>query len=415
MTEVQNPLLYSNEVNYREMDPFKIKCQQAAITTAENIERFRESGVIVREITESRGESAYEVQLQILHPMAIRIASVEEGLGSKIVIAKQMRELQAKAEMALKANQVYGRSFHRGIGVDNAAMILNDLATRGASPFVFMLHVAAYPSAFFADEDLTDDLISGTLSACNEVRCAWGGGESPALRDIVNPGHAVLSGSAMGLEFPDNNRPLSEKNLRAGQHIVLLPSSGPHSNGITLLRTPTGVLGTIAKRMMGIDLDSHPERIIDAYIYPLDDGQTYGEAVLAPTILYSRVIDELIAEKAQIQYAIHISGHGWRKLMRAQRNLTYVIDKIPEPQSVFRVIQETSGMTDEQIYGDYNMGAGFALIIEENDVTKVLDIAQRFGHQAIDAGYIEEGPRRVVFTENTGKNVKFEGDDLQIR
>lgn len=414
MVETAKPLLYSDEVNYEMMDPFKIDCQKAAITTAKNIERFENYGLIIKEITESRGESAYEIEVQVLKPMAFRLATVEEGLGTKIEIARQMRQWQAKANMAAEAHRIYGRSFHQGIGIDNAAMILNDLATRAASPVNFMLHVAAYPSEFFTDKELIQDLIEGTLFACNEVRCAWGGGESPTLRDIINAGHAVLSGSAMGFEFPDYNKPLSENNLRPGLSIVLLPSSGPHSNGITLLRTPTGILGVIAKRM-GIDFDNHPEKLAEAYTYQLDDGQTYGEAVLAPTFLYSRLMDELVTEKAQVEYAVHISGHGWRKLMRAQRELSYIIDRIPEPQPVFRLIQEASGMADEQIYGDYNMGAGFALFVEKVKVPKVLEAAERLGYKALDAGVIEEGPRRVVFTEGTGKKVLFEDKTLQIR
>lgn len=136
-------------------------------------------------------------------------------------------------------------------------MVLNDLATGGASPLSFMLHVAAYPSSYFADEERNIDLIAGTVDACHQAQCAWGGGESPALRDIINPGHAVLSGSAIGLEFPTYNGIVGEDQLQPGDKIVLVGAPGPNANGITLLRT------------------SILERLPKGYETILSDGKTY--------------------------------------------------------------------------------------------------------------------------------------------
>lgn len=398
----ENPLTYSiSGVNYDMMDPFKIVCQKAAITTAGNIERFNELGLGIHEITASRGESAYEIEFTHLHRVPrFRIAHVEEGLGTKNEVADQMRQLQDKLTMAEEARKILGKSFYRGIAIDNAAMILNDLSTRGASPLSFMLHVAAYPADWFTDEERNNDLIEGTVDACNQARCTWGGGESPALRDIINPGHALLSGSAIGLSFPSHNsfffyeyhwqEPFEQEGLR----IILLGSSGPHANGITLLRK---------------DL---VERLPKGYEFELYDGQTYGEAVLAPTVIYSRLIDEVLSSGLHLAYAIHISGHGWRKLMRAQRELTYVIDKIPEPQPIFKLVQQVSGMTNGQMYGDYNMGAGFALFVAGRDTQAVVQKATDLGYSALDAGYIEKGPRKVIINP---LGVVFEGSTLQIR
>lgn len=395
MAEQDKILQYSDSgVNYDLMDPFKIACQKAAITTAKNLERFSRSyGLYIHEITESRGESAYEVEIHSGLPTRLRIAHVEEGLGTKNEIAFQVRNLQVKIETAEEVSRQLGQSFYRGIGIDNAAMILNDLATRGASPVSFLLHVAAYPSDWFSDEQRNADLIAGTVEACNQARCSWGGGESAALRDIINPGHAVLSGSAWGLIFPTFGT-LSASRIEEGDRILLFGSSGPHSNGITLLRT------------------SAMERLYYGYNTLISGDQTYGEAVLAPTIIYSRLMDEVIEKTTYPHYAVHISGHGWRKLMRAQREFTYVIDKIPEPPPVFKLIQDVTGMTNEQIYGDYNMGAGFAIFVEPQSVSNIMKIANSLGYKALDAGYVEVGPRRVVIKP---VGVEFKGDTLQIR
>lgn len=394
MTE--QPLRYSDSgVNYEMMDPFKIACQKAAITTARNIERFGPENLDVRENTESRGESAYEVDIRVLSaPHWLRMAHVEEGLGTKNEIVHQMEEWQAKANLVDEIAPTYGKSLYRGIAIDNAAMILNDLATRGASPVSFLLHVAAYPSDWFTDEERNNHLIAGTVLANNLARSSWGGGESPALRDIINSGHSLLSGSAWGLSFPEIKGEVTARNIGSGDRIVLLESTGPHANGITLLRT------------------SIVERLSQGYETSLPDGTAYGEAVLAPTKIYCRAVDEILDADIPINYAIHISGHGWRKLMRAQREFSYIIDKIPEPQPVFKLLQDVSGMTNEQIYGDYNMGAGFALFIDPRDIEKTLDVAQRFGYQALDAGYVENGPRRVVINP---VGVEYKGEELQIR
>lgn len=394
MTEQDKVLQYSDSgVNYDLMDPFKIACQRAAITTAGNIKRFAEYGLYVEEITESRGESAYEIEIISLNSRALRLAIVEEGLGTKNIIADQMRELQQKINLADTVKQILGKSFYKGIGIDNAAMILNDLATRGASPLSFMLHVAAYPSSWFADEERANDIADGTVEACNQSRCSWGGGESPALRDIINPGYSLLSGSAIGLEFSMRGF-LSERNLEPGDQIILALSSGLHANGITLTRT------------------SLLEKLPKGYETHLSNGQTYGEVILTPTILYPRLVDGLLDKGIPLHYATHISGHGWRKLMRAQKEFTYVIDKIPEPQPIFQYIKDLSGMDNEQIYGDYNMGAGFALFVKNGLAQTTVDLANQLGYETLHAGYVETGPRRVVINP---VGVEFKGDTLQIR
>lgn len=400
----ENPLTYSDSgVNYDLMDPFKIACQKAALQTSQNMNRFSRFGFEVSEVTESRGESAFEIDFNVRSATEaflpqyrnFRIAHVEEGLGTKNEVADQMRQLQDKITLAEDARRIFGKSFYKSIAIDNAAMILNDLSTVGASPISFLLHAAAESDEWFTDEERTADLIEGTVEACNQARCNWGGGESPTLRDIINPGHCLLSGSAIGLGFPRQHGDLKAKEIQEGNHIVLIGSSGPHANGITLLRK--GLL----------------DRLPHGYETTLPDGQTYGEAVLAPTVIYAKLIDSLLDEKnIFINYALHISGHGWRKLMRAQRELTYVIDKIPTPQPIFQLIQEVSGMSNEQIYGDYNMGAGFALIATERSVNKILEISQKLGYSALDAGHIERGPRRVVIEP---LNIEFKGSSLQIR
>ena len=130
------------------------------------------------------------------------------------------------------------------------------------------------------------------------------------------------------------------------------------------------------------------------------------------TIIYSPLIDRLFSEGIDIHYASHITGHGWRKFMRASGNFSYILENIPKPQPIFKKIQQATNMSSKQMYGDYNMGAGFALFVPEKSLDKIFSIGKKMNFNMLHAGYVEQGPRRVVI-KSIG--VVFEGQSLQIR
>ena len=109
---------------------------------------------------------------------------------------------------------------------------------------------------------------------------------------------------------------------------------------------------------------------------------------------------------------VNITGHGWRKLMRATKDLSYVIDKIPPAQEEFSHIQQQAGIDDKEMYGNYNMGAGFAIYVPASSSEQVIKIAEQCGLKALLAGHIENGPKQVVIKP---KNITFEGDSLGVR
>jgi phosphoribosylformylglycinamidine cyclo-ligase len=224
------------------------------------------------------------------------------------------------------------------------------------------------------------------------ARCTWSGGETPTLKGIVYPQTVLLSGSAVGI-CPKEN--VIEPRLRVGTAIILLASSGIHANGLTLARQ-------IA------------EKLPDGYATLLSDGQPYGEALLEPTAIYVSVIEELMPKHVQIRYAVNITGHGWRKLMRAREPFVYVIEDIPEPQPVFQFIAEHGPVSQREMYGNYNMGAGFALYVDETDVQKVLEIAHHNHITAIRAGYVDQhgGDKKVIIRP---LGLEYEASELQVR
>ena len=109
----------------------------------------------------------------------------------------------------------------------------------------------------------------------------------------------------------------------------------------------------------------------------------------------------------------NITGHGWRKIMRANRDFTYVIDRVPEPQQVFPFIQEHSNNSDEEMYGNFNMGAGFAVFMPEQSVKLAKQIARKqCGLNGEKVGYVENGPKQVVIRP---KGLTFRSETLGVR
>jgi phosphoribosylformylglycinamidine cyclo-ligase len=351
------------------MDPFKRLCQQYAVGTAHNLLRRG-----AKELTASRGESAYLTEFPKLF-----LAHVEEGLGTKNLVADAMRKLT-------------GRSYYDQIAQCTVAMIVNDLITLGALPISIAMHIAAGESDWFSDLERADDLARGWALACELAGAAWGGGESPTLKGIIVPGTVELNGSGVGIIQP-KSRLIDPINIHPGDKIILFASSGVHANGLTLCRQIS---------------DSLP----DGYATLLSNGKTYGESLLTPTIIYSKAIQALQESDVEIHYAVNITGHGYRKLMRANQPFTYIVEKPPTPQPIFNFIQEHGNVSDEEAWGNFNMGAGFAIYINPNMAKYALEALADAGYDAWEAGHIEEGGKKVIIES---KNIVFGGETLQVR
>lgn len=359
-------------VDYSAMDPFKLRCQLAGLQTAGNIRDV--NGGEFQEFEPSRGESCYLIET----PWGF-LAHVEEGLGTKNLVADVM-------------SQITGRTYYGQIAQDTVAMIVNDMATAGARPLSVAMHLAVGSSDWFEDEARMRDLVRGWKEACDLSGCVWGGGETPTLRDIILPKAVVLAGSAMGVVMPKDRR-LDGSKIQTTDSIILVRSSGIHANGLTLARK-------IATKLP------------DGYASKLSDGRMYGEALLDPTVIYVRLVEAILEAKLRLHYAVNITGHGWRKLMRAPGNFTYTLRRIPEPQPVFEFMQKHGPVTDEEAYGNLNMGAGFALYVDVDDTSKTLAIAKSLGYDAWCAGNIMEGEKKVVITP---VNLEFKASTLAVR
>lgn len=369
-------------VDYGTMDPFKKMAQLAGRETAKNLSRFGFS-----EVEWTRGESCYLIET----PWGY-LAQVEEGLGTKNLVADAMYRLA----IAKKLEELTGKSYYDQVAQCTVAMIVNDMVTLGALPLSVAMHLAIGHPDWFNNETRLQDLVNGWQHACNLTCCVWGGGETSTLRDIVIPETAVLSGSAIGIIRP-KERLIRPNNIQSGDAIVLLGSSGIHANGLTMARE-------IAEEKLPMN----------GYLISLSDGRIYGEALLEPTVIYVPIIEDCLNNGIEIHYTVNITGHGWRKLMRAIEPFVYIIEKIPEPQPVFSFIQEQGPVDDKEAYGNLNMGAGFALYVPEKEVESVISIANQHEVAAFKAGYIErKGKEKKVIIQP--KQLEYSGSTLGVR
>lgn len=357
-------------VDYSLMDPFKRQAQETAQKTS--IYQLKSDR---REVPWSRGESAYLIEMPDFY-----LAHVEEGLGTKNLVADAMYKLT-------------GCSYYDYVARDTIAMMVNDMITLGALPISLAMHLAAGNDDWFKDQRRADDLIRGWKEGCDLAKCTWAGGETSTLKDLVVPETVVLSGSAVGMIKPKNR--LIVPRIRAGDAIVLRASSGIHANGLTM-----------ARRIA--------DKLSEGYMTLLSDGQKYGEVLVQPTTIYARFIEACLCSKIPLHYAVNITGHGWRKLMRAAEPFVYVIDNPGEPQPLFRFMQEHGPISDEEAYGNFNMGAGFALYVPPGLAEDVIALAAYYDIRAWCGGHVEKcGEEKKVII--VPKALEYASDSLAVR
>lgn len=390
------PMTYeASGVDYDPLDKFKRKALLEARATAHHLD----GRVGLSPVRSSWGESVF-----LLEGDTQYVAHVEEGLGTKELVAAAMWRLT-------------GESYYANIAQDCAAMILNDLSACGARAVSLAMHLAVGQSEWFHNDRVTDDLIRGWTRACAYARCVWAGGETPTLKDVVQPGAAVLSGSAIGVVKPKNK--LVRGNVQEGDAIVLLGSSGIHANGLTLARAiadRTDSWGRAIARACTFGLV--PSRALpEGYLTPIPGGMTYGQALLQPTTIYAPVVEEcLYTAGIDVHYIVNITGHGWRKLLRARtdEHFAYIIETVPEPPPVFGFLQEHGPVDDREAYGTLNMGAGYALIVAPADAARVIKVASGLNILALNAGHVERtsGSTKV---EIRPKRLEYAQESLNIR
>ena len=356
-------------VDYKLLDPAKRMAQDAGLQTKKILE-----GSEFSEVTQSRGETAY-----VIEGVDSYYAIVQEGLGTKNLVADEVRKIT-------------GKTYYDSIAYDTVAAIINDLITVGAKPISVLAYWAVGDSKWMKDEVRMKDLVNGWKRACIDSRATWGGGETPCLNDVLYPGVINLAGSAIGVISPKKRLIMGDR-IEKGDAIIIFESSGIHANGLSL-----------ARKIL--------DKTESGYSTRLSDGSLYGEALLIPAIIYANLIREILDNKVDIHYMINVTGHGFRKFMRAVQQFSYILDIVPPVSHLFQFIQHYSGLTDYDMYGTFNMGAGFAVIVPEKDTAKVLSVSKKNNIKTIVAGHVEKGEKKVIINP---LHITYKGNELEIR
>ena len=351
-------------VDYHVLDAAKRSAIAAALSTSAFPLR---RGIEV--LDASRGEPAIVIRFGDL-----RLAQVLECLGTKSVIARE-------CDAAFDA-----------IGYDTVAAAVNDLICVGALPVLVNAYFATGSAGWYAGERQAQ-LVAGFARACRDAGAAWGGGESPTLVGLVAPDGIDLAASALGVVPAGLPEPLLGSQLAAGDEIVLVASTGLHANGASLARR------------VAVGLPA-------GWQTALPSGRPFGEAVLVASAIYVSLVEALIEAVVPVTYVSHITGHGLRKLMRADRSLTYRVHTLPEVPEVLRYLVVETAMGPAEAYATFNMGAGLAVYCKAGAGEQVVETAAALGMPAVVAGVVEAGERRVLL-EPVG--VTYEAGDLDLR
>ena len=320
----------------------------------------------------SRGESAFLFELG-----GRQFATVLECLGTKSTIARIVQEST-------------GENHFDAIAYDSVAAIVNDLICVGALPLVIHAYFATGSPDWYAQEKRYETLVEGWRRACEDSGATWGGGESPGLSGVVVDGEVDIAGSAFGA-VPENVAPVLSDKLGPGDDIVFVAANGMHANGASMIRK-------LSKQLAG------------GYATTLPSGESLGASVLRPTPIYARLVEQLFANDVPVHYMSNITGHGLRKVMRADRDFTYRVTKLPQVDELFAFIGEQMSLDEAEMYGTFNMGCGFA--IYSPDGQAVVRQAQRAGYEAWIGGKVESGPRQVIVEPI---DVTYKSDALNLR
>ncbi|MEQ5807988.1 phosphoribosylformylglycinamidine cyclo-ligase [Alteromonas sp. NFXS44] len=265
-----------------------------------------------------------------------------------------------KLRVAMDANR------HDSVGIDLVAMCVNDLIVQGAEPLFFLDYYATGK----LDVDVAADVVTGIGEGCEQAGCALIGGETAEMPGMYHDGDYDIAGFCVGVVEAD--KVIDGSGVKAGQKIIALASSGPHSNGYSLVRK----IVEVSKADVNADLDGKP--LIDH--------------LLAPTRIYVKPVLALL-EKVKVEAISHITGGGfWENIPRVlPENAKVVVDESSwQWPVVFNWLQENGNVTQHEMYRTFNCGVGLILVVDENDAGEAVRILNEGGEQAWLLGHIED-------------------------
>ena len=297
------------------------------------------------------------------------LALCTDGVGSKVLIAEMLRRYDT-------------------IGIDCVAMNVNDAICVGAEPISFLDYIAIER----ATPEILEEIAKGLHRGADLAGVSIIGGEISQIPDMIK-GHGLdggidLVGMCAGIVPLD--RIILGQEVTPGDVIIGVRSSGIHCNGLTLARRALFDRG-------GLKPDQSMSEL----------GRTVGEELLRPTDIYVRpVMDLLNKQHVPIKALVNITSDGFLNLARIKASVGFELDNLPEPQTIFDVIQQRGNVSLSEMYRVFNMGIGFCVIVRDDPPT-LSAVEQTFAaHFASDGRRFE--------THRIGKVVKIEDDRRQV-
>ena len=278
-----------------------------------------------------------------------------------------------KLKLAMQLNQ------HDSIGIDLVAMCVNDLIVQGAEPLFFLDYYATGK----LDTTVAQAVISGIAAGCRQAGCALNGGETAEMPGMYAPGDYDLAGFCVGIVNKD--KIIDGSAVQAGDCILGLASSGPHSNGYSLIR-----------------------KIIETRAADLNqelDATSLGRALLAPTRIYVKPLLQL-NQQIEIHALSHITGGGLlENIPRVLPNYCQArIQRQSWPMpAVFQWLQEQGNIAEDEMYRTFNCGIGMVVIVSPDDRDKAIAILKAQGEIVFDLGKIAQSdnqPPCVVWQDS---------------
>ena len=263
---------------------------------------------------------------------------------------------------------------HDTIGIDCVAMCVNDIVCGGGEPLFFLDYIACgknYPEKIA-------EIVKGVAEGCKQSGCALIGGETAEHPGLMPEDDYDLAGFAVGVV--DKKDLVTGEDIKPGDKLIGIASSGVHSNGFSLVRKVFDMT----------------EESLNKYYDEL--GTTLGEALLAPTIIYVKALNLIKDAGVKIHGCSHITGGGFYENIPRMlpENVKAVVKKDSyEIPPIFKLLQKTGDIAEEMMYNTYNMGIGMLLAVDEADVDKTMEAITKAGEKCFVVGEVVEGKKGV--------------------
>ena len=263
---------------------------------------------------------------------------------------------------------------HDTIGIDAVAMCVNDVVCAGGEPLFFLDYIACgknYPEKIAT-------IVGGVAEGCRQSECALIGGETAEHPGLMPVDEYDVAGFAVGVV--DRKDLITGENIKPGDTLIGIASSGVHSNGFSLVRS----VFTITEESLNTYYDSL--------------GKTLGEALLAPTKIYVKTMKSIKNAGVRVKGCSHITGGGFYE--NIPRMLPDGVRAVVKKDSyevppIFKMLQTDGEIEEDMMYNTFNMGIGFVLCVDEKDVDAVIKELYELGEKAYEIGVVTAGGEGV--------------------